>query len=276
MLFRCSLNSSLARKGITIFEGCAATSRRGYNARPADGECLVIRRSALILILGIGAALGGCSQSSEERISSIYELRRGEISAQDEETIRGFLEDPEGDVRATALFSLAAIPVADAVELALEGLQDPEFFVRMTAAKLLGDLGDPVAVPALADRLRFDEDWHVRQRAAEALGRLGGATASEALAEGLDDPLKEVRLASVEGLAANDPSVATTTLRRMVRSDSEWEVRVRAARALGSIGTEEVRGDLEAALEDDNEFVRSAAAYAIRLLDPDEGEAVAP
>lgn len=226
---------------------------------------------SLGLVLALVAALAGCSQSTDERISSIYELRKGEPTADDETALRAYLEDPDGDVRATALFALAGIPVADAVELSLEALEDPEFFVRMTAARLLGELGDPVAVPALAERLRYDEDWHVRQRAAEALGRIGGPEAAEALTEGLDDPLKEVRLASVEGLALNDPSVATVSLRRMVRSDSEWEVRVQAARALGSIATPEVRPELEAALEDDNEFVRSAAAYALRLVEEGGG-----
>jgi len=224
-------------------------------------------RSSCGALLAVALILGGCSENTEERISSIYELQRDLEPGADASSIRGYLDDPDPDVRATALFALASIPVADAVELGLDGLKDDSFFVRMTAARLLGELGSKVAVPALADRLRFDEDWHVRQRAAEALGRLGGVEASEALVEGLDDPLKEVRLASVEGLSQNDPSVATDSLRIMLRTDSEWEARVQAARALGAIGSSEVREDLKEALGDDNEFVRAAAAYALRLVD---------
>ena len=53
----------------------------------------------------------------------------------------------------------------------------------------------------------------------------------------------------------------------ILRDDPEWEVRVHAARALGLSYDEAARPTLESALEDSSEFVRSAAAYALKLLD---------
>lgn len=49
------------------------------------------------------------------------------------------------------------------------------------AAVVLGNLGDPAAVPALIDALRHHDEPLVRGHAAWALGRLGTATAREAL-----------------------------------------------------------------------------------------------
>ena len=139
-------------------------------------------------------------------------------------------------------------------------------FVRSTAAKLLGDLGDPAAAEALLPLLLEDSDPVVRQRAAESLALVGGTTAIEGLARAVEDPMKEVRLASVRGLRRLDPGYATPALARLVLDDTEWEVRVQAATALGRSGNPEVVPVLEAALQDDNEFVRSAATKGLETL----------
>ncbi len=49
---------------------------------------------------------------------------------------------------------------------------------REDASRILGRLGDPRAIPALVDRLKFDEDSDVRQAAAWALGAIGDPQAA--------------------------------------------------------------------------------------------------
>ena len=66
----------------------------------------------------------------------------------------------------------------------------------------LGNIGDPAAVPALADALRHDSGL-VRGHAAWALGRIGGGYASDALRAALDcendsEVVEEIQLALAE------------------------------------------------------------------------------
>lgn len=205
-----------------------------------------------------------CGQSASERRSSIYELT-AEPSEGNILKIRAMLDDADRDIRATALNALFGLKVADADELALDGLNDEDGFVRATAAKLLGDAGDRAYAPALVACLSEDPDPVARQRAAEALHVLGGPDAVEALARGLEDPMEKVRRASIQGLRDLDPGYARNTLLRLLRDDAVWEIRAQAARTLGLIEGPEIVSALKAALDDPNEFVRSAASNALRL-----------
>jgi HEAT repeat protein len=216
----------------------------------------------------IGSLTVGCVDSSEERRGAIYRWK-AEPTDENVERIRALLGDADRDVRATALNVVVSLRVPDSERLALQGLRDSDGFVRATASKLLGDLGDPGAADVLAARLSEDRDSIVRQRAAEALTKLGGEVALKGLADGVNDPLDDVRLASVRGLRKLDPCFAKPALVRLLFEDSMWEIRVQAATALGACGDPEVLPALEAALEDPNEFVRSAAANAIRVHQAD-------
>lgn len=224
-----------------------------------------------LLILG-GSLAAGCVESPEQRRGSIYRWK-AEPTEENVAKIRAHLADADRDVRATALNVLVSLRVPDSDRLTLEGIRDSDGFVRATACKLLGDLGDRGAAEVLAARLSEDRDSIVRQRAAEALTKLGGEVALHGLADGVNDPLDDVRLASVKGLRSLDPCFAKPALVRLLFEDSMWEIRVQAATALGACGDPEVLPALEAALEDPNEFVRSAAANAIRVH---QGQSEAP
>jgi HEAT repeat protein len=200
----------------------------------------------------------------DERRAAIYELKADPTEANVLQ-IRAWLADPDRDVRATALNGLVGLQVDDAPAIARAALNDRDGFVRATAAKLLGDLGDPLAVEALAPLLEADPDPVARQRAAESIARLGGDPAVRVLALALADPMERVRRAAIAGLVDLDPGFARHDLARLLREDAVWEVRAEAAHALGRTGDPAVVADLEAALDDPNEFVRTAAANALRL-----------
>jgi len=114
---------------------------------------------AVLLVLGWIAL--GCSTDSTARIRSIYELKR-QPTPENVEKIRQMLVDSDRDVRATALNALVGLDVEDAGTLARAGLADEDDFVRATAAKLLGDLGDPAVAELLAARVREDAHPIVR------------------------------------------------------------------------------------------------------------------
>jgi len=218
----------------------------------------------------------GCGADATGRVVSVYELT-ADPNEENLKKIRALLTDEDGDVRATALNALVTLDVPDAEALALASLGDADPFVRATAAKLTGDVGNPANAQRLVERLRDDGNPIVRQRAAEALAELRGDVAVAGLAAGMDDVSQNVRLAAVRGIRMLDPGFAPQTLERLLSSDPNWEIRVQAATALGASGDPLAAPALEAALEDRNEFVRSAVANALRDLpeaieEPDEND----
>lgn len=218
---------------------------------------------AVLAISLIALGFVGCAENLEERRGSIYEMRLAG-TPEAEAKVRVYLNDTNHDIRATALNALAGFGPADLFDRLADGIRDEHGFVRATAAKLLGDLQDPAAVPLLADRLLMDPNTWVRQRSAEALERIGGAEASAALLDGLKDPIQSVRLAAAQAAREVDPVAAMPEFSRLVLDDPVWEVRVEAARGLGEAENPELVPVLEAAINDPNEFVRAAAANALK------------
>jgi HEAT repeat protein len=124
-------------------------------------------------------------------------------------------------------------------------LADSHFEVRLTAVKFLAKRRDPAAAEVLLPLLQ-DADNDVRLTVAQALGAVGNPVAIEALALALTDEERVVRDAAATALEQIDPNWAST--------DS-------AQRATAQ---------LEASLQDQRAWVRSAAMQALaRLRAPD-------
>jgi HEAT repeat protein len=217
-----------------------------------------------LILVALCVSIAGCGSDSAERRRSIYSLK-ADPTSENVALLRSWLSDADRDVRATALNALVELRVSDAEELALNALDDPDGFVRATAVKLLGDLGNGRHVDALAGLLLEDPDPIARQRAAEALSMLGGRPALEALTQALADPGERVRRAAIHGLGDLDPGFALEELKELLDADPAWEIRAQAAHALGLTGDDDVLVALERAEGDPNEFVRSAAANALRI-----------
>ena len=225
--------------------------------------CVHDRTFAACLAVSVLLSLH-CSQTPEQRRASIYEIVK-DPTEENQQRIRDMLSDPDRDVRATALNMMVTLGAPDVEKLVLEGLEDEDGFVRSIAAKLIGDLGNPQHAGGLVEHLLRDSNPWVRQRAAESLAELEGSVAVQGLAWGLEDPLENVRLAAVTGLRKLEPGYDKPAMARLLLDDPVWEIRVQAARALGSTGDEDIRQVLEAALKDQNEFVRSAASHALKI-----------
>jgi HEAT repeat protein len=223
-------------------------------------------------VIGALLAMTACGLTTDERRTSIYELK-SQPTEENIEKIRGWLDDPDRDVRATALNAMVGLAVPDSADLATSALHDPDGFVRATAAKLLGDLGDAGHVDAIGRLLDGDPDPVARQRAAESLTRLGGDAVVPYLIRGLADPMERVRLAAVQGVSKLDPLSARDALIRLLHEDAVWEIRAEAAHALGLTGDPGIRPELERALGDANEYVRTAASNALRLHGEARGRA---
>lgn len=219
-------------------------------------------------LLGAATIFFGCSETKTEKIAAIYELKM-DPSPENLAALRQILEDEDRDLRVTALNSLVTLGVEDAAELAVAALNDEDAFVRATAAKLVGDQEDPALTGFLTRSLRADPDPLVRRRACQALARVAGDDAGPALIAALRDPDSQVRLEAIKGARVIAPGQGAERLAELLDEDPNWEVRVRAASALGLSGDPVAGEALRAALDDPVEFVRAAAAKALAEYRPD-------
>jgi GNAT superfamily N-acetyltransferase len=174
-------------------------------------------------------------------------------------------------------------------------LDDPNERVAAAGIRTLGDIGDEWAIDILVDALRRGQGSRSRiaaelEQLAPAPGhrlvpllrdwnpavRFWGATllqtypdlAEPSLVELTWDPDPNVRAAAVETLGTRSgKSVETALLARL--DDSEWFVRVHAARAAGHVAGAEAAPSITRLLADDRWWVRTAAKDALRGMGSD-------
>ncbi|MDA2930833.1 HEAT repeat domain-containing protein, partial [Acidobacteria bacterium AH-259-O06] len=108
----------------------------------------------------------------------------GEVSA-----LTGVLRSSRSpEVRCTAVFGLSRIGTADARQAVREALQDPDFQVRVAAARALGMSKDRAALDRLVEMLQ-DNEPAVRRQAATALGQIQDKRATRPLLSASAQPL---------------------------------------------------------------------------------------
>ena len=144
------------------------------------------------------------------------------------------LNDPNLQVQETAASILATIADEQVFEPLLSALLNPNWIVRMSAAKGLTRLKDPRAIDTLIVVLQ-DKVPAVREEACRTIQAIGEASIPPLL-KGLQDPNWRIRLRAVEALSLLKPQVAVAPLMNLVANDSDTAVRQDAVRALGKIG----------------------------------------
>lgn len=110
------------------------------------------------------------------------------------------------------------------VKILCELLADGEEREKCLSAQILGKFGTPAAQAALANALR-DEDEDVRSDAVEALIRAGKRLDADVLLWSLlNDPVLEVKLSVIDGLALVGGAVAEEWLTKLATDRCEEEV----------------------------------------------------
>lgn len=112
--------------------------------------------------------------------------------------------------------------------------------VRDHAVLALGRLGDPRAIPHLAE-MRDDPESMVRMSVVSTLSRLGGREAEDVVREALTDPASIVRMSAAKALGAMGVTDAIPQLRGLADSDPNGEVRLLAVESLVILGDESAR-----------------------------------
>ncbi len=131
-------------------------------------------------------------------------------------------KDPDPKTRREAIRVLAAIGRKELITTFANALLDKDYGVRVIAAREMGRLGGPDALPLVKRLLKEDPSRLVRGAAASAIADIGEASAVGALVESLKD---------------SDPYVVDESIRAVSRltkrsfvtaSDTEWSAEERA------------------------------------------------
>jgi len=151
-------------------------------------------------------------------------------------------------------------------------LDSPSATVRRNAAWAIGELHNMLpgeranAVPQLITLLGDSDEW-VRMAAARALGELRDQRALSKLVATLSDDDWRVRELSVWALSEMKDARAVTALCNVLLSDTRVEVRRGAAEALGEISSADALPTLKQALNDKEPSVSAKAAWAISEIE---------
>jgi len=179
-----------------------------------------------------------------------------------------FKQSSPGEQAALALASLGPLafrPLANQ-------LDNSNPSVRRNAAWAIGELTNMPpsdrsdSVPQLITLLSDSDAW-VRMAAARALGELHDHRAVAQLIATLSDSTWRVRELVVWALSETKDARAVTALCTVLLSDSQVEVRRGAAEALGEIASAEALPALKQALQDSEPGVRGKAAWAISEIE---------
>jgi HEAT repeat protein len=251
--------------------------------KPADAAAwrrwslLLLAIPVLLILAGIGVVLlePAWTGGHDKRVAALVaELELAEANDWLTNLIReyfpeyGARRDP--DEVAGALAALGPDTVHEIITAAGHRLAS----VRLVAAKALGRIGDPRAVPLLVDLLARDPESRVRGEAAFSLGQLGGPQALVRLIEAMADSDPNIRNWAAIALGdIGDPAAVDPLLKAM--TDADRDVRAAAAGALGDISDPRATMALAAALKDSDSYIRSEAACPLGLLrDPRAADAL--
>ncbi len=219
------------------------------------------------------------SPDPELRWRAAYALVRRPTAAA-ASVLQPLVTDPDARVRAMALRSLTA-PLADSAGIGTDALpaviaaiNDPDYTVRINAARTLGTYSAPTSVQALTGALE-GSDGHLAITAAESLGRLSTAASmgAQRLGEVALDATRSVALrqTALEALARIQPSQSAEIADRLA-FDPAWRIRASAARAL-ALAPPSARDRLATLRRDADGRVASAALQALVAA---AGDSVAP
>ncbi|MEZ0229992.1 MAG: HEAT repeat domain-containing protein, partial [Planctomycetota bacterium] len=181
-------------------------------------------------------------------------------------------------VRRAAVRAIAAKGGLNSFKLVTARLADGHGLMRRDAARALGRLGDPSAVPHLESLLRNDRKAFVREAASESLGVLGGRAALDALRGHLgierEAGVRRALVEAIGGLAHHQPLAldALGALAVQVGRETDPLVKHRAVALLLDRAKGRAKDDLVAAFravpQAGREPLANALAERARELDP--------
>lgn len=170
------------------------------------------------------------------------------------------LRDPDLNVQHRAIDALVQWKHPDTLTELLPLLQDDSEYIRRGAVEVLNAIADTQSIKQLLSAIK-DSDWWVRERASDALIKIGGPRVVEAMLGLIKDDDEYIRRTAIEVINASGDERAFDQVLDALE-DSDWWVRERAIDALATMGSDKSLPLLYKALAKD-EYTRRAAVRAL-------------
>ena len=145
--------------------------------------------------------------------------------------------DPDADVRSAAIIALSHLPTATSQRLIRNALNDEDQRVRANAIEAVEAVGGTSVADKLLPMLT-SKDNRVRANAVKALLKLGVRQAAETLLRMLNDENRAHRISALWLIENMGLFSLTTRIVAMAEADEDEQVRGRAQRLTGLLGTE--------------------------------------
>ena len=160
---------------------------------------------------------------------------------------------------------------ANALNVAIQALQDPKATTRQLAAVILGKIQAAAAIPVLT-RSISDPDADVRAAAIASLGKLHAKSALEAIIGQLDDPEEQVRVQVLTVLPQLEPALSSKfigNLRSLSENDPSIKVQMQAVVALVKLGAgEQTAPNFRTWLHSKDSRIRISALMTVKEIAP--------
>lgn len=201
-------------------------------------EDWAIREEAALLLGGLKdpRAVAPLVSALRDQDRSVREAATGALKAIGEPSVLVLgvcLTDPDLSVQESASSVLASIADERVLKPLMKALRSHDWIVRMHAAKALGRIKNPDAIPVLIPLLQ-DKVKAVREETSTALAAIGDR-AIPALLETLQHQDWLIRLHAVESLGKTRSHLVVEPLLSTLFNDRDSAVREDAIRALGEI-----------------------------------------
>lgn len=188
--------------------------------------------------------------------------------------------DGDGFVRFWVIDAIGKLGDETHIPVVRAALNDKDDYVRINAAKVLSQLGDPESSKVLIDTLQMTPSmisssskdshssrrmWKLKVFAIECLGEIGSLAAIPYIRTMLKGPHWPIRASSAWALGMIGDKSATPSIRNLLH-DQQKLVRMSAAEALGRLDDESAAAVLKAALTDEDKSVKYKAAESLAKL----------
>lgn len=187
--------------------------------------------------------------------------------------IESEINSRDWQVRLAGVEKLSGKNDKKSLDLLLEvaGARGEYWPVKIKAMELLGERGDPAAIPVLLDIYNdiflHSECPSIKSYAGKALGNFkGNAQVVSALIEGIDDPELLIRESSIDSLGRIGNPKAVVPLSGLL-NDKSFAIRYAAIKALANIGDKTAIPHIKNAAEkDEDPVIREFALSALKRL----------
>ncbi len=216
----------------------------------------------LMLVLSIG-----CAKKDERTLEEILRLEdRREAAAKFEP----YLRYADESIQRRAIVALGKIQNKDGLPILLPLINHAKPEIRAAAVFAIGQIDDTTSTVILVTRLSEEKDSDVSGALLEALGKVGDRNAPQVVAKYLRDGSPDLRaesalaLARLAGRNIKDPRLAAMLAAAL--QDGDESVRWAAAYALIRCGDYSAAPSLVTALKDTSARVRMHAARALGAI----------